>query len=63
MTALERILGRELDARTLEALDFMDNGKPENLALLLELGEGVGQTYIDAAYPDPKFDLAQWQTA
>ncbi len=63
MTALERILGRELDARTLEALDFMDNGKPENLELLLELGEGVGRTFIDAAYPDPKFDLGQWRAA
>jgi uncharacterized protein len=63
ITALERILGRELDARTLEALDFMDNGKPENMALLLELGEGVGQTFVDTAYPDPKFDLAQWQMA
>ncbi len=63
MTALERILGRELDARTLEALDFMDNGNPENLELLLELGEGVGQTFIDAAYPDPKFDLGQWRAA
>lgn len=63
MTSLERILGRELDAVTLEALDFMDNGKVENLELLLELGEGVGHTFVDASYPDPRFDLAEWRPA
>lgn len=63
MTALERVLGRELDAHVLEALDFMDNGKKANLELLLELGIGVGKTYVDANYPDPKFDLAEWKPA
>jgi hypothetical protein len=62
ITALERVLGRELDALTLEALDFMDNGKPENLALLRELGEGVGRTFADASYPNPHFDLAEWSS-
>ncbi len=63
MTGLERILGRELDAHVLEALDLMDNGSVENLELLLELGEGVGRTFVDANYPDPKFDLAEWRRA
>jgi hypothetical protein len=63
MTGLERILGRELDAHVLEALDLMDNGRVENLELLLELGEGVGRTFVDASYPDPKFDLPDWRQA
>jgi len=61
MTGVERLIGRELDAASLEALDLMDNGKKANLELLLELGVAVGKTYVDAAYPDPKFDLPEWQ--
>jgi hypothetical protein len=61
MTGLERIIGRELDAETLEALDQMDNGKKENMELLLEIGVGVGRSYVDATYPDPKFDLPDWR--
>lgn len=61
MTALERLLGRELDADTLEALDHMDNGKKANMELLLELGQAAGRTYVDATYPDPNFDLADWR--
>jgi hypothetical protein len=38
MTPLERMVGRELDADALLALDQMDNGKKENLDLLLEVG-------------------------
>lgn len=57
MTQLERILGRELDADTLDALDRLDNGKPANLDLLLEIGLGVGRSYVGADYPDPKFDV------
>ena len=60
MTMLERILGRELDWSALEALDLMDNGKQENMELLLEIGTGFGRTYVDARYPDPKFDLPVW---
>ena len=60
MTALERLIGREIDADTLEALDRMDNGKIENLELLLEVGQAAGRTFIDSAYPDPKFDLPDW---
>ncbi len=63
MTALERVIGRELSADALEALDHMDNGRKDNMELLLELGVGVGRTYVDAAYPDPKFDLAEWRAA
>lgn len=61
MTGIERLLGREVEAETLEALDLMDNGKKENMDLLLEIGINVGRTYVDAAYPDPKFDLPEWR--
>jgi hypothetical protein len=61
MTALERLIGRELDADTLYALDLMDNGQKENLDLLLELGLAAGRTFVDANYPDPKFDLPEWR--
>jgi hypothetical protein len=63
MTQLERVLGRELDTETLDALDLMDNGKKANLDLLLEAGIGAGRTFVDATYPDPKFDLPEWQGA
>ena len=52
MTALERIIGRELDAETLDALDLMDNGKKSNMDLLLEVGQGAGRTFVDATYPE-----------
>ena len=61
MTGVERLLGRELDADVLEALDLMDNGKKANMDLLLEIGVNVGRAYVDAAYPDPKFDLPEWR--
>ncbi|HEX8902975.1 patatin-like phospholipase family protein [Vitreimonas sp.] len=61
MTTLERMLGRELDAITLEGLDLMDNGKKANMELLLEIGVAAGKSYVDATYPDPKFDLAEWR--
>jgi len=60
MTPLERLIGRELDAETLNALDFMDNGKKANLDLLFEVGVAAGRTFVDAGYPDPKFDLDEW---
>lgn len=63
MTTLERMLGRELDAITLEGLDLMDNGKKANMELLLEVGIAAGKTYVDATYPDPKFDLAEWRAS
>jgi hypothetical protein len=61
MTGVERIIGRELDAEALEALDLMDNGKKANMELLLEIGHGVGRSYVDASYPDPIFDLPEWR--
>jgi hypothetical protein len=61
--ALETLVGRELRWEECEGLDDLANGKPENMSLLLEIGQCVGKTYVDAAYPDPKFDLAQWRSA
>ncbi|PZO52057.1 MAG: patatin [Alphaproteobacteria bacterium] len=63
MTTLERMLGRELDADTMNALDLMDNGKKENMQLLLEVGMAAGRTFVDATYPDPKFDLPEWRSS
>jgi hypothetical protein len=62
-THLERLIGRELDADTLEALDLMDNGKQENMELLLEVGVAAGRTFVDSHYPDPTFDLPEWRPA
>lgn len=61
MTGIERLLGRELDAAVLDALDLMDNGKKANMELLLEIGTLAGRGFVDAAYPDPKFDLPEWR--
>ena len=61
MTALERLIGRELDSAVLQALDLMANGKRGNMELLREIGEAAGKSYVDEAYPDPKFDLAEWR--
>ena len=61
MTQLERLIGRELSADAMEQLDQMANGRQDNLALLLEIGRAAGKTYVDATYPDPKFDLGEWR--
>lgn len=58
MTGMERVLGRELDADTLYALDLVNNGASANLELLLEIGLAVGRTFVGSSYPDPHFDLA-----
>ena len=63
MTMLERLIGRELESETLDALDLMGNGKKANMDLLLEVGLAAGRTYADASYPDPKFDLPEWRSA
>ena len=63
MTSLERILGRELDADLMDALDLMTNGKKDNLELLYEIGVAGGRTFVDATYPDPNFDLSEWRSA
>ena len=48
-------------AEVMEALDLMDNGKKANMDLLLEIGQATGRTFVDATYPDPKFDLPEWR--
>ncbi len=63
MTALERLIGRELSADTLEALDFLDNGDKANMDLLYEIGLLTGRAYVNDTYPDPKFDLSEWRPA
>jgi len=62
MTALERLIGRELEADALNALDLMDNGDPQNLSLLLEVGLAAGRAYVDSEYPNPQFDLPEWRS-
>jgi hypothetical protein len=59
---IERMIGREISWEACEGLDQLANGKPENMSLLLEIGECAGKTYVDAAYPDPKFDLIRWRS-
>lgn len=61
ITSLERVLGRELDADTLYALDLVNNGASANLELLLEIGVAVGRTFVGPNYPDPSFDLPEWR--
>jgi len=63
MTPLERLIGRELTADVLNALDMLDNGEKANMDLLHEIGLLSGRTFFDAAYPDPKFDLSEWSPA
>ncbi len=61
MTSIERLIGRELTAEVLEALDLLANGKKENMDLLLEVGLAAGKNFVDETYPDPKFDLPEWR--
>ena len=63
MTLLERLLGRELEPNVLDALARPDNARTPNLELLFEVGIAAGRAYVDASYPDPKFDLAEWRDA
>lgn len=63
MTPLERLLGRELRAETLNALDGANNAGRENLDLLLEIGQAAGRTFVDGTYPNPHFNLAEWKPA
>ena len=60
MTAMERLIGRELDATTMEGLDQLDNGKPANMELLLEIGQAAGRTFVGPDYPPKAFDLPEW---
>ncbi|HYD88286.1 MAG TPA: patatin-like phospholipase family protein [Vitreimonas sp.] len=63
MTHLERMIGRELDPATLQALARTDNTREANLELLYETGVAAGRAYVNASYPDPKFDLTEWGEA
>lgn len=56
----ERLLGEKLPTRTLRRLDELANGDPENMNLLLRIGQAAGGMYFGPSYPDPKFDPI-WQ--
>ncbi|MBL8549145.1 MAG: patatin-like phospholipase family protein [Hyphomonadaceae bacterium] len=60
-TALETLLNRALPWDTMEALDQLANGKPDNMTLLLEIGECAGRTFVSETYPNPIFDLPEWR--
>jgi hypothetical protein len=62
-TSLETLLGRELPAKAHNALDEMENGKADNLALLLEVGRATGPNFIGSDYPDPRFNPPHWKPA
>jgi len=59
-TALEALLDRDLTAKDMLGLDELANGKPANMSLLLDIGVAAGKQYVDAAYPDPRFNLPGW---
>jgi len=63
LLAIEKLLGRELAWDVCEGLDELANGKPANMQLLLEIGQCVGRTFVDANYPDPVFNLPEWRGA
>jgi len=59
-TALETLIDRDLTAKELLGLDELANGKPANMSLLLDIGLAAGARFVDATYPDPKFNLPGW---
>jgi len=59
----EALLGERIDARNLVALDELANGGTANIALLRRIGEATGRRFVNATYPDPKFDLPEWRAA
>jgi predicted acylesterase/phospholipase RssA len=59
-TALEALIDRDLTAKELLGLDELANGKPANMNLLLDIGLAAGARFVDATYPDPKFNLPGW---
>lgn len=59
----ESLLGEQIGPRALVALDELANGNPENISLLLRIGEATGKRFVSAEYPDPKFDLPEWRAA
>lgn len=63
LLGIEALLQREIPAARLENLDRLDNGDPQNMALLLEIGRKAGPGYIGKDWPDRAFDLPQWHSA
>jgi hypothetical protein len=51
---------RDLKPKLLEEMDLLANGKPANMALLLEAGQRTGPVFIGREYPSPYFDLPGW---
>jgi uncharacterized protein len=62
-TAIEALLDRELDHKVLESVDQLANGHPENMNLLLEIGRKAAPAYVDASWPNTRFDLPAWSAA
>lgn len=60
-SSIEDLLQREIDAKRLEDLDKLDHGDPDNMALLLEIGRMAAPKFVGKAWPDPAFDLPEWQ--
>tara|TARA_R110001599_G_scaffold24650_5_gene88880 strand:+ start:2037 stop:3227 length:1191 start_codon:yes stop_codon:yes gene_type:complete len=60
-TPLEELIGRGLKRDAMERLDALDYGKPSHLNLLAEIGERAGERFVNANYPNPKFDLPEWE--
>lgn len=61
-TSIEELLDRELDHSVLESVDQLANGHPENMALLLEIGQKAAPAYIGGDWPDPRFDPVSWKS-
>jgi uncharacterized protein len=59
-TALEALIGMDLTSKDLLGLDELANGTPKNMNLLLEIGLAAGKRFVDATYPDPRFNLTGW---
>jgi len=59
-TALEALIDRDCTMKELLGVDELANGSPANMDLLLEIGIAAGKGYVDATYPDPRFNLPGW---
>lgn len=59
--SIERLLDTTLDIKTLESVDQLSNGAPENMQLLLEIGRKAAPSFIHSGYPNPNFDLPEWR--
>lgn len=62
-TAVEALLDRELDIKTLESVDQLANGNPQNMRLLLDIGKAAGPSFLSPNWPSPAFDLPEWQVS